>query len=96
MPIDRARILCVGKELSLLQLRCTVLASFGYNAHAVTFSGLQVLLLTHKYDLVIVDAVLSEWERGRVLVAAGETPTLILRELTFAPELLTEVKRRLA
>jgi hypothetical protein len=34
---------------------------------------------------------LSEWERRRILAAAGKTPILVLTDLTFADKLLTKV-----
>jgi hypothetical protein len=34
---------------------------------------------------------LSEWERSRILSVVGETPTLVLTELTLADKLLAKV-----
>jgi hypothetical protein len=45
--------------------------------------------------LVIISAWLSEWDRGRILSAAGKTSTYVLRELTLASELLGQVERLL-
>jgi hypothetical protein len=54
-----------------------------------------ILLRTEKYDLAIISASLSEWEKSRILSAAGKIPTYVLGGLTFAPELLDEIERRL-
>jgi hypothetical protein len=55
----------------------------------------EILLRTEKFALVIVSAFLSQAERERVVSAAGETPTLVLEGLTFAPQLLPQVERLL-
>jgi DNA-binding response OmpR family regulator len=95
MPTRPARLLCVGKELELLQTRCAVLNQSGYDALAATLEEAQILLHTSKFDLTIVSAWLSEWERGRILAAAGKTPSLVLTELTLAEDLLAKVERML-
>lgn len=90
-----ARLLCAGNQADLLESRCAVLRHAGYDAKAATLAEAETLLGTEKYDLVIISAWLSEWDRGRILLAAGETPTCVLRGLTFAPELLARVERML-
>jgi DNA-binding response OmpR family regulator len=95
MPTRPARLLCVGKEQELLQTRCAVLSQSGHDAQSATLEEAEILLRTSKFDLVIVSAWLSEWERGRILAAAGKTPTLVLTELTLAEDLLAQVERLL-
>ena len=90
-----ARLLCVGEELELLQTRCAVLNHSGYDTLAATLTEAESLLRDSKFDLVIVSAWMSEWERGRILAAAGETPALVLTEVTRAEELLAQVERLL-
>jgi hypothetical protein len=90
-----ARLLCVGKDLALLRTRCAVLSQSGYDAQSATVPEAELLLLTEKFDLIIVSAFLDEWEKGRILSAAGKMPTLVLRGLTLAPALLVEVERLL-
>jgi hypothetical protein len=96
MPYSPTRLLCTGKDADLLQSRCAVLRHSGYDAQAASLMDAEILLRTEKYDLAIVSASLSEWERGRILLAAGKTPTYFLRSLTFAPELLAQVEQRLS
>jgi len=62
---------------------------------AAILPGAEVLIRTQQFDLIVVSAWLSERERGRILSAAGNTPTLVLAELTLADQLLAEVKRML-
>jgi len=96
MPlIPRVRLLCGGQDLSLSQTRCLVLCRSGYRAQSAMLSEAESLVRTQEFDLVIVSAWLNEWERGRILAAAGETTALVLTELTPAEELLTKVERRL-
>jgi DNA-binding response OmpR family regulator len=91
-----ARLLCVGKDPELLRTRCAVLGSAGYNAKSAVLPEAETLLRTQEFDLIVVSAGLSDWERGRILSAAGKTPTLVLTELTLADDLLDEVTRLLA
>jgi DNA-binding response OmpR family regulator len=91
-----ARLLCAGKDLDLLRTRCAVLSQSGYDAESATVPDAEHLLRTEEFDLVIVSAFLDEWEKGSVLSAAGKSPTLVLRGLILAPDLLVEVERRLA
>jgi hypothetical protein len=96
MPTRATRLLCVGKDLNLLRTRCAVLNQSGYDAQSAPVSEAELLLLTEKFDLIIVSAFLDDSEKGRILSAAGEMPTLLLHGLTLAPELLVEVERMLA
>jgi|SRR3984885_11842543 hypothetical protein len=96
MPCRSARLLCTGNEANLLQSRCAVLRHSGYQARAATLLEAETLLRTETYDLVIISAWLSEWERGRILSASGKTPTYVLRGLTFTSELLGQVERLLS
>jgi DNA-binding response OmpR family regulator len=88
-----ARLLCVGRDADLLRSRCAVLSQSGYDARSATVAEAELLLLTEKFDLVIVSAFLDDREKDRILAAAGKMPTLLLRGLTLAPELLVEVGR---
>jgi hypothetical protein len=93
MPSRPARLLCAGKDLGLLQTRCAVLERSGYRAQSAVLPEVETLLRTEQFDLVIVGAWLSEWEKGKILATAGKTPALVLTELTLADKLLAEVER---
>jgi hypothetical protein len=93
MPSRPARLLCAGKDLGLLQTRCAVLERSGYRAQSAVLPEVETLLRTEQFDLVIVSAWLSEWEKGKILATAGKTPALVLTELTLADKLLAEVER---
>lgn len=96
MPSRGARLLCVGKELDFLHIRCAVLKQSGYDSKSATVKEAEILLRTEDFDLVIVSAFSSQEERDRVISAAGETPILVLDGLTLPQELLAQVERRLA
>jgi hypothetical protein len=90
------RLLCVGKDPALLRTRCEVLNQSGYAAQSATVPEAQILLRIEEFNLIIVSAFLDEWEKDCVRSAAGKMPTLMLRELILAPDLLAEVERILA
>jgi DNA-binding response OmpR family regulator len=96
MPSRPARLLCAGKDMGLLNTRCAVLWRSGYVAHPAALSEAENLARTKEFDLIIVSAWLSERETNRILAAAGETPALVLTEMTSADELLARVERLLA
>jgi DNA-binding response OmpR family regulator len=91
-----ARLLCVGEEPDFLRTRCAVLSHSGYDAKSATVAEAEILLRTEEFDLVIVSAFLSQEEQASVISAAGETPTLVLEGVTFPPQLLAQVERRLS
>jgi DNA-binding response OmpR family regulator len=97
MPSHPARLLCTGNEAHLLQTRCAVLRHAGYDARTATLPEAEILVCTGDYDLVIISAGLSEWDRGRILLAAAaKTPTYVLNGLTLAADLLAQVEQRLS
>jgi DNA-binding response OmpR family regulator len=91
-----ARLLCVGKEPELLELRCAVLSRSGYDARFALLADAETILRTERFDLIILSAWLQEWETGQILAAAGKTPVLVLTELVLADKLLAQVERLLA
>jgi hypothetical protein len=93
MPSRPARLLCIGKELESLQTRCAVLSHSGYDAQSATLPEAEILFRTKEFDLIIVSAWLNEWEKGRILSAAGKTSSLVLTELTLAEDLLAQIER---
>jgi hypothetical protein len=67
-----ARLLCVGTGVDHLQTRCAVLGSAGYDAKSAALLEAEILLRTEEFDLVIVSAWLSEWEKGKILATAAK------------------------
>ena len=91
-----ARLLCVGRDIDHLRTRCAVLGHHGYDTQSATAPEAELLLRSQDFDLIIVSAFLEEWEKARVLSAAGKVPSLVLLGLVLAPELLIEVQKMLA
>jgi hypothetical protein len=68
----------------------------GYISQTATIAEAKEMLTNQAFDLTIVSAFLSEADQQRVLSAAGETPTLVLKGITVAPELLAAVEGNLS
>ena len=96
MPSRSFKVLCAGKDLSLLRTRCAILVESGYDARPATLEEAEILLLNEQFDLVVVSAWLNDSEKDSLLSAVGRTPTYVLPGLTLAGELLAQVGRRLA
>ena len=88
-----ARLLCVGDDPALLETRCAVLNQAGYDAQAATVSEFESLLPIERFDLIIVSAWLTEWNRDQIISAVGSSATLELHGLTLASDLLAQVER---
>jgi DNA-binding response OmpR family regulator len=82
--------------MTLLRIRCEVLTHAGYSSQTATVKDAAEVISKEAFDLVIVAAFLSEADKRRVLSAAGDTPTLVLRGLAVAPELLAAVEAKLS
>jgi hypothetical protein len=74
------RLLCTGKEPDLLESRCAVLNSAGYDTRAATPSEAEILLRTEQFDLVFVSAFLGEWEKGRIFSSRQNSRLPIARD----------------
>jgi hypothetical protein len=88
-----ARLLCIGDDVNHLDIRCAVLSRSGYDAQPATLSEAEIFLRTERFDLVVFSAWVGEWEKGKILAAAGKTPVLVLSELILADDLLAKVER---
>jgi hypothetical protein len=71
------------------------LVSSGYDAWCALYAEGESLLDTEHFDLIIVSAFLTDQEKNQIVARAGTMPTIVLRGLTLAPELLRLIKRRL-
>jgi hypothetical protein len=91
-----SRVLCAGKELNHLQIRCAVLARAGYDGRPATLAEAEVILRAEQFDLMIVSAFLSDLESSPVLSAAGKTPVYVLQNFIYPNDLLAQVGRLLS
>jgi len=81
MSRNCARILCVGSEQALTDLRSAVLAQTGHKAKIATPAEAESLLEGERFHLIVLSARVSEEERTRVLAAAGDAPIVALEAL---------------
>jgi DNA-binding response OmpR family regulator len=95
LPSRSSKLLCAGKDLSLLRTRCAILTQNGYDARPATLQEAEILLRSEQFDLVVVSAWLDDWDRVKLLSAVGRTPSYVLPGLTLAAELLKQVEQRL-
>jgi DNA-binding response OmpR family regulator len=87
------RILCIEKDLALVETRCSVLEQAGYDASPIEAES---LLHSQAFDLIILSATLNHEEKRRIIAAAGsKIKILALSELTMPLELLSEVAKLL-
>jgi DNA-binding response OmpR family regulator len=91
MTEKHTQILCVGNELDLLELRCSILEQAGYACDAARLNEADTLLKSGRFDLVIVSARVSEHEKRHVTSLAQTTPLLFLDGVTFPRDLLKDV-----
>jgi DNA-binding response OmpR family regulator len=91
-----SKILCVGADENLLRTRCAVLQKNGYDARCSLYPKSADILRTEHFDLIVVSAFLSDEQKRKILEVVNEsTPTIVLKGLTLAPDLLALVKDRL-
>ncbi len=90
------RILCVEKDMPLVETRCSVLKQAGYDASGAALAEAEILLRNQAFNLIILSATLNHEEKHRIMTAAGgKTKILPLSELTMPLELLSEVAKQL-
>jgi hypothetical protein len=88
------RILCIGKDATLLWTRCAVLQHSGYDARGVIYESGEDVLTREQFDLIILSAILNDQERERICeLVDGAVPILSLQKVLFARELLGKVEQ---
>jgi DNA-binding response OmpR family regulator len=91
MTENHTQILCVGNEPDLLELRCSILEQAGYACEAARLNQADTLLKDGRFDLVIISARISEYEKRHVISLAPNTRLLFLSGVTFPRDLLRDV-----
>ena len=92
--LGAAKILCVERNLVVLESRCAVLKSSGYDAASASPQGADVVLSSRKFDLIVLSG-LREFEQHLILNVADGADVLVLDGLTLPSELLSLVEQRL-
>jgi DNA-binding response OmpR family regulator len=85
----RYRVLTVGTDVSLLTTRQALLVSRGYDSLIATLHDFDEKLLSDRFDLVILSAMLSQEEKRRIQAQLpADTRALVLESLVWPNELL--------
>jgi DNA-binding response OmpR family regulator len=84
----RYRVLIVGIDVDLLQIRQVLLTSWGYDSLIATPEDVDEKLQSSRFDLVILSVTLSQEEKRRIQakLSAG-TRTLVLKTQVWPEEL---------
>jgi DNA-binding response OmpR family regulator len=94
MPIERTgmapRILCVVSNPAILESRCEALKASGYDASSATPQVAESVLLSQKFDLIVVSG-LSGPDLQRVNNLAEGADMVVLSGLTLPSEMLFSV-----
>jgi DNA-binding response OmpR family regulator len=89
-----AKILCVESDSALLESRCAVLKYSGYDATSVSPRVAESMLLSQKFDLIVV-SWLTEQDSHTVMNLSDGAEVLVLDRFTIPSELLSLVAARL-
>ena len=92
----RYRVLIVGIDVDLLQIRQVLLTSWGYDSLIATPEDVDEKLQSSRFDLVILSVTLSQEEKRRIQakLSAG-TRTLVLKTQVWPEELRRAVAEAL-
>jgi hypothetical protein len=88
------KILCVELDVALLESHCAVLKCSGYDAASASPKLAKILLLSQKFDLIVL-SILSEFDLHGIMNLADGADVLVLEGLTLPSELLSLVAQRL-
>jgi hypothetical protein len=89
-----AKILCIERDMAVLQGRCTVLKNAGYDASSVSPKLGEVLLRSQKFDMIVLPR-LGDFDLHRIINFADGAEVLVLDGFTSPSELLSLVAQRL-
>jgi hypothetical protein len=89
-----AKILCVEPDLGVLESRCAVLKTSGYDSTSALPHMAEIALRRQKIDLIVLSG-LSDSDLHRIVNFSDGADVLILEELTMPSELLSLVGQRL-
>jgi hypothetical protein len=94
MATKSPKILCVESNVAVLESRCAVLKASSYDAASATPKVAEIVLLSQKFDLIVVSR-LSDSDLHRVNNLADGADMLVLGRLTLPSEMLFLVAQRL-
>jgi DNA-binding response OmpR family regulator len=89
-----AKILCVESDSAVLESRCGVLKTSGYDVASASPQLAEIVLRSQKFDLIVL-SWLSDYDLQRIINLADGADVLVLEDLTVPSELLSLVAQRL-
>ena len=89
-----AKLLCVEPDLAVLESRCAVLKCSGYDAASASPQLAEIVLRSHKFDLIVV-STMRDSDLNRITNLSDGAEVLVLDFLTMPSELLSLVAQRL-
>jgi DNA-binding response OmpR family regulator len=89
-----AKILCVERDVVVLENRCSMLKNSGYDAASASPQVAEIALRRQRFDLIILSS-LTDSDLHRVINLADGADELVLDEFTMPSELLSLVEQRL-
>ena len=95
MPLNRTRILCIGKDPTLLASRCGILNNEGYDAKASNVDGGFQVLQAGNFDVVILSGTLAKKHGEFVSDCPTNTQSLVIEGFLFPSQLLAALKQKL-
>jgi DNA-binding response OmpR family regulator len=88
------RVLCVGDNPQLLELRCAVLSHMGYEAKTVYIADAYEQVRSLEFDLVIMTTPLAKEHPDLYAAIPVRTQILLLDGVTFPVQLLAAVTEK--
>lgn len=89
-----AKILCVEPNLAVLESRCAVLKTSGYDVGSASPQLAEIVLRSQKFDLIVL-SWLSDYDLQRIVNLSDGADVLVLDGITTPSELLSLVAQRL-
>jgi hypothetical protein len=89
-----AKILCVEAHVAVLESRCGVLKTSGYDVASASPQLAEIVLRSQKFDLIVASR-LSDSDLHRIINLSDGAEVLVLEDLTIPSELLSLVAQRL-
>jgi hypothetical protein len=89
-----AKILCIEPNVAVVESRCAVLKTSGYDTASASPQVAGIVLRRQKFDLVVVSG-LEEFDLQGIITLSDGADVLVLDAPTIPPELLTLVAQRL-
>jgi CheY-like chemotaxis protein len=89
-----AKILCVESDPAVLETRCAILKTSGYDAASASRRVAEVVLCSQNFDLIVI-STLTDSDLHRIINVSDGADVLVLEKLTMPSELLHLVAHRL-